>query len=234
MLDDWRFEGITNIAASELDELLPGAPTPSFPYLVRASGPEVYLIDAPPPLGGELVDYEGPVALSPGGAATITIRFKNRGSMTWEPGVVGLAPVEPRDHDSALCDALSWSSCKRAAWVEATTKPGEVGVFRFAIRAPATEGVVRECWALHARSPGGTEHWSGDLGQLGPDDKALCRDVIVSADAADAGVSDGSKANADNADEVVGSCACRMSHRAAGNGLALIAAGALLLLRRRR
>ncbi|MBI2395889.1 MAG: phosphodiester glycosidase family protein [Deltaproteobacteria bacterium] len=234
-LADWNLPvaEIEKVPASEIDRLLPGAPTPAFPYLVRGSGPEVYVLDAPPPLGAELVAYEAPAQIAPGARATVTVRLRNRGSMAWESGKVGIAPVEPRDHDSVLCDPETWSSCRRAASVEATTKPGDVGVFRFTIRAPAEPGSVRECWSLHAAAASGDLHWSGDPGQWGPKDAELCRDVGVSVDAPSDGGIYGSR-GADG--DLTGACACRTrSERGALGGFALAAAlgGVLVLLRRR-
>jgi hypothetical protein len=192
--------------------MLPGASTTNFPYLVRGSGPEVYIIDAPPPLGAELVGLEVPARVAPGELATITLRARNTGSMTWERDVVGVAPVEPRDHDSVLCNASSWTSCRRAASIAGTTKPGDVGIFTFAIRAPTEVGVVRECWNLHARA-GDKDHWFSDPGQFGPKDDAICREIVIGADppgdaGADALAMDGS--------DLTGGCGCR-TQRARGD-----------------
>lgn len=230
VLGEWQFEvaAIKKLPQAEIDKLLPGAPTPNFPYLVRGSGPEVYVIDAPPPLGAELVAYEGPTRVAPLALSTIAVRLRNTGSMTWEKGVVGIAPVQPRDHDSALCEPSSWSSCRRAATVAGTTKPGEVGVFTFAIRAPNDAGIVRECWNLHARAAG-TDHWFSDAGQFGPNDESLCRDVVVAV---------GEASDADNAPaadgDLTGSCGCRTQRTRGGFEVFALGAAVAVVIGRTR
>ncbi len=245
-LAEWKLPipDIQKVPASEVDRMVPGAPTPAFPYLVKGSGPEVYVIDAPPALGAELVAYEAPARVAPGELATITVRLKNRGSMTWQKGTVGIAPVEPRDHDSALCDPASWTSCKRAASVEAATAPGEVGTFRFTVRAPDEIGVVRECWSLHAVA-GDAVHWFGDPGQWGPKDDELCRDLGVGVDpppssdggapSTDAGVAGNDATPALDDGDLTGGCACRTTTTRSGVGApSLVAIFGFVLAGRRR
>jgi len=67
------------------------------------------------------------------------IELRNEGAQTWTPGATFLGTTEPRDGASPIA-ASDWVSDHRAATVDATTAPGEVGRFSFNVRAPETTG----------------------------------------------------------------------------------------------
>jgi MYXO-CTERM domain-containing protein len=78
------------------------------------------------------------LSLESGETAGITLVFKNTGTATWTPGRTRLGTVGPRDRDSALM-ADGWIASNRPAAVQAETKPGELGVFTFAVTAPPVD-----------------------------------------------------------------------------------------------
>jgi MYXO-CTERM domain-containing protein len=164
---------------------LTGVDLPARPFLALGSGPAVYLIDEAPPLWAQITRLDAPATIPAGATATLTVALHNRGSIAWNPDAVWLVPVAPRDHDSALCDAASWRSCRQAATVGAAVAPGGDVTLTVTLRAPATAGTIRECFALRD----GAVYFS-DPGEMGFADDALCRSVTVTAPVspADAGV----------------------------------------------
>lgn len=170
----WRFD-FAAVQKADLAPYLVGAPMLGRPWVVKGSGAAIYYLDSPPPLWGELVSDDLPASLVAGQTRKVTFKVKNRGSLAWKPGQIFLGTTGPRDHDSALCDAASWSNCHRAATVAAETAPGAVGSFTFTVKAPAAAGSVEECLGmLHEMKA-----WFSDPGQMGPADDALCRTVAV-------------------------------------------------------
>ena len=85
---------------------------------------------------GELVGVSqgGAITLSESDAVELWVDVRNVGSRAWSETTTRLAPL-PRDAGSPLQDE-SWISTSRIAGVEADTEPGEVGRFRFVVRAP--------------------------------------------------------------------------------------------------
>ncbi|MDB4927569.1 MAG: hypothetical protein JWM10_53 [Myxococcaceae bacterium] len=259
-MDAWRFpwdtirlDTVANVHAN-----LSGVDLPARPFLALGSGPAVYLIDEAPPLWAQITRVDAPATVAAGAAATLTVALHNRGSVAWNPNEVWLVPVAPRDHDSALCDASSWRSCRQAATVGAAVAPGGDVTLTVTLRAPATAGTFRECFALRD----GAVYFS-DPGEMGFADDALCRSFTVTAPvtAADAGVvrsdagvtdvghddagviavddvgepaTDGAVDEAPAADALTGSCGCRApgSRPVRARGFALL--GLALLARRRR
>lgn len=94
------------------------------------------------------------------------IEFTNQGAETWRPGQVFLGTTEPRDGASPL-QASDWVSSSRAATVESETAPGEVGVFRFSVRAPDAPGDYPQFFNLVREG----EAWFSDQG--GPVDDLI-------------------------------------------------------------
>jgi hypothetical protein len=88
--------------------------------------------------GAELIDRGRLLSLESGEIAGVTLVFKNTGTATWTPSRTRLGTVGPRDRDSALM-ADGWLAPNRPAAVQAETKPGELGVFTFAVTAPPVE-----------------------------------------------------------------------------------------------
>ena len=75
------------------------------------------------------------------------IDMKNLGSATWEPGKTFLGTTAPRDGVSPLAGP-DWVSGQRAATVNKTVKPGEVGRFEFTLLAPSKTGEYRQYFNL--------------------------------------------------------------------------------------
>ncbi len=67
------------------------------------------------------------------------IEMRNEGEQTWTPGSTFLGTTEPRDGASPIAGS-DWVNDHRAATVDASTAPGEVGRFSFSVRAPDTTG----------------------------------------------------------------------------------------------
>lgn len=211
VMDAWHFAAgaIRTVPASELAGDLEGADVLATPFLARGSGPAVYLIDAPPPLWAQLVSGALPAVLEIGRATAVTLRLRNRGSLTWNAGDVALAPT-PRDVASEVCDP-SWPSCERAVTVETSVAPGEEGDFTVRLRGPMEPGPVTVCFGLVV----GT-HWFSDPGQLGPADDAVCRTIDVVGPAtlpADSG-EPGAIVSADGV--LTGGCSCSAAGGASG------------------
>jgi hypothetical protein len=196
-MNAWRFDwgAIAELPEAEVAALLTGPNVLGEPFLVRGSGPAVYLVDAPPPLWAEYVDDTLPSALAAGDVVQVTLRMRNRGSIAWAPGQVKLAPVEPRDNDSPLCEPNSWLTCGRVTANSSIVEPGQNAKFDFAITAdPAAAGFsVNQCWGLLIEGV----HWFSDVGQGGPAEGSVCSTVeILAPTPPDAGVADAGDAGA--------------------------------------
>lgn len=172
-LSAWRLEfaSLRTVTAAEVAGALHGAPWRGQPYVARGSGPQLYLVDAPPPLWASILVEGLPSTLEVGASATVQVQLVNFGSLTWMDDVE-VAPT-PRDQVSAVCDP-SWPSCTRAARVRGSVPPGATATVPLEIRAPRSPGVVQVCFGLVH----GT-HWFSDPGQLGPSDMSTCQALTV-------------------------------------------------------
>jgi MYXO-CTERM domain-containing protein len=245
----WHFAAanIKKVTAADLAANVPGAELLLTPFLIRGSGPAVYLIDQPPPLWGENPTNDAPKSLVTGEGRTVSFQLTNRGSLTWKPDEVFLAPTGPRDRDSALCDPDTWKSCKRAVSVSASTAPGATGAFSVVLRAPLAAGSVSECFGLVYKDIA----WFSDPGQMGPKDDVICVSIQITSGplpGADAGLGgDGGRpvvgdtgpspdtgpivaADAGSGGEAKSGCGCAASGSSAAPMLML----ALLAIARRR
>ncbi|MFN7133154.1 MAG: M23 family metallopeptidase, partial [Myxococcales bacterium] len=110
---DWK--AIQKRPPAEVAGLLTGAPLFARPFVAQGSGPDVYVVDAAPPLWAQHVEGALPGALYHGERSELVLTFRNRGGHTWKPGETWLAPAAPRDHESLFCDPERWSDCTRAA-----------------------------------------------------------------------------------------------------------------------
>lgn len=245
----WRFawDAIRVDTAASVHANLTGAPLPVRPFLAQGSGPAVYLIDEPPPLWAQLVRSEVPARVTAGSTATMSVVLRNRGAATWSPGEVWLVPVGPRDHDSALCDAATWRTCRQAATVAAPVAPGAEVTVRVTVRAPTTTGTARECFALRDGAV-----YFGDPGEMGFGDDALCPSFavdapmtatdagtpveadagVVAVDAGEEGVDGGEVA--EDHDALTGSCGCRATGGRGASWWAVALVGGAMVGRRRR
>lgn len=88
---------------------------------------------------GALVAVDAPARMEPGDLAEVVIEIENTGGAPWRPDATFLGTTDPEDRDSRFYDRETWYAPNRPASVEAETAPGEIGVFRFQLRAPELE-----------------------------------------------------------------------------------------------
>jgi len=101
------------------------------------------------------------VAIQPGKSMTVSFDFRNAGSTTWTRSgsdPVGINTDSPMRRTSML--QYRWRASWRPARVsQAEVRPGEIGTFRFAIKAPNKPGIWIERFAVvrgtDTRIPGG-------------------------------------------------------------------------------
>ncbi len=114
-----------------------------FPRLTHA----YWSITTSAPYDGQVVSWSssaGPSAyptLGAGQSSTITIRYRNTGSATWQQGVVNLGTVDANYAFTFNTYALAsnWLSANRPATLtEASVAPGETGTFTFSVRNPGS------------------------------------------------------------------------------------------------
>jgi hypothetical protein len=157
-LGAWGFGRSEGTRAPDIEAALHGAPWPATRFVVKGSGPDVYLIGAAPPLWAEAIDDDFPDTLAAGKSRPVTFHFHNRGSVAWNAGV-------------SLCE-LGGGSCARFAEVPAGGKGGVT----FELRAPPRAGTTKVCFGLFS----GTHPFFA-LGQGGPSEDELCRTLQVTA-----------------------------------------------------
>jgi hypothetical protein len=143
----------------------PAAPPP-------AGGPPAGAPPAPqpaailPPADGyhaRWVDQSAYPVLAPGSTAEITMHFRNTGGAPWVRGVLGQqANLGINGDDRSLSSiGVGWPTPDRPAiQSEAVVAPGELGTFRFTLRAPSTPGT----YALHLRPVIDGLTWMEDQG----------------------------------------------------------------------
>jgi|SRR5579859_2065054 len=86
--------------------------------------------------------------LAPGASTTLSVKFQNTGTATWQKGVVGQQANLGLNGDTLTFANLGmndgWLSANRlATTAEATVAPGQTGTFTFNVRAPVTPGTYR-------------------------------------------------------------------------------------------
>lgn len=86
--------------------------------------------------------------LTPGSSTSLTVKFQNTGSATWQKGVTGSQANLGLNGDTLAFASLGmndgWLSGNRlATTVENTVAPGQTGTFTFNVRAPAIPGTYR-------------------------------------------------------------------------------------------
>jgi len=93
------------------------------------------------------VDQTALAAMQPAATQSVTLRFRNSGTKTWQRGVAGsqvtLGVNGDRTTYSALGMNVGWPSANRVAIQnEASVPPGGIASFTFAVKAPFSAGVV--------------------------------------------------------------------------------------------
>ena len=83
--------------------------------------------------------------LAPGASTTLTVKFQNTGTATWQKGVAGQQANLGLNGDSLVFANLGmnngWLSANRlATTVESSVAPGQIGTFTFSVRAPIAPG----------------------------------------------------------------------------------------------
>jgi len=86
--------------------------------------------------------------LVPGTSTSLTVKFQNTGTATWQTGVAGKQANLGLNGDTLAFASLGmndgWMSGNRlATTVESTVAPGQTGTFTFNVRAPTTPGTYR-------------------------------------------------------------------------------------------
>ncbi|GAC1459182.1 MAG: hypothetical protein NVSMB8_08550 [Candidatus Limnocylindrales bacterium] len=101
-----------------------------------------------PTFHSAFVDQSAYPTMAAGTSATVSVRFKNTGTATWQRGVTEKQANLGLNGDTTAFAALGmndgWLSANRlATTAEASIAPGEVGTFTFQVRAPVAPGVYR-------------------------------------------------------------------------------------------
>jgi hypothetical protein len=173
---------------------------------------------APSTLGASLVGDEHQVTLTSGDEMVVWLEYRNDGAASWDPATVRVGTTGPRDRASPFFKADNWIDPTRPTAVDASTTPGAVGRFSWAMVAPevATETVFTEQFALV----------TADATWFGPADDAVTWTITVRprGAGADAGPGPG-------ADEPAGCCE---GGGGGGGGAALLGLALAALLGRRR
>ncbi|TME86041.1 MAG: hypothetical protein E6I44_14400, partial [Chloroflexi bacterium] len=98
-------------------------------------------------LHSSVVDRPSLVTLTPGAAASVTVRFRNAGVMSWERGSASQVDLGVKNDSIEFAKAgmaVGWLTDNRiATTAEAIVPPGGVGTFTFSVRAPAALGIYR-------------------------------------------------------------------------------------------
>jgi uncharacterized protein YkwD len=86
--------------------------------------------------------------LVPGTSTSLTVRFQNTGTATWQKGVAGKQANLGLNGDTLAFASLGmndgWLSANRlGTTTETTVAPGQTGTFTFSVRAPTTPGTYR-------------------------------------------------------------------------------------------
>ena len=105
-------------------------------------------VPAAPTFHSAFVDQSAYPTMAAGTSTTVSVRFRNTGTATWQRGVAGAQANLGLNGDTTAFSALGmndgWISPNRlATTTEASVAPGAVGTFAFRVRAPVAPGVYR-------------------------------------------------------------------------------------------
>ena len=127
------------------------APTPAptaAPSPVPTPSPSPGASTAPTGFHSAWVDQSAFPALVPGTTGSVTLRFRNAGTTSWQVGAPGhQVNLGVADDSLAFADLgmpMGWLSGNRIATTqESLVAPGQIGTFRFALSAPVAQGNYR-------------------------------------------------------------------------------------------
>src|SRR3989339_1117870 len=101
------------------------------------------------------------VEMAPGQTVEFTVGFKNAGTALWGNGgsnFVSVYTYDPKYRTSSFGDS-SWYRSNQPVKLDSLVVPGQIGTFRFRLKAPASEGDHTESFHLAAEDltwiPGG-------------------------------------------------------------------------------
>ncbi len=110
----------------------------------------------------QYVDRSGDPTLAPGETAELAVRFRNAGSKSWQregEHPVRLGTAQPQDRASPFYTPAWLSPHRPAGLEEAEVLPGQVGTFRFTVRAPEQAGSYVEHFAPLVEGETWMEDW---------------------------------------------------------------------------
>ncbi len=109
----------------------------------------------------EMIRSDQVINLAPGQVVDFTIGFKNVGSSTWRPDgdrFVSIYTYDPKYRSSPFRD-VSWYKDVQPARIGTAVAPGQIGMFKFRLRAPNSAGTYAETFYMAAEDltwiPGG-------------------------------------------------------------------------------
>ncbi len=103
---------------------------------------------APPTYTADIVEQSPYVTTLRGGAASLSIKFKNTGNITWDKKIVHLGATIPDDRKSVL--ASSWLAPNRVEFAESPVAPGSVATFNLPLNTNVSEAIYKEYFELVA------------------------------------------------------------------------------------
>jgi uncharacterized membrane protein YgcG len=127
-----------------------------------------------PTYAATLVESEFPSAMVGGESATVTLTYRNDGTMPWD-GSTMLGTTEPRDRDSVFYTSGQWVEVHRPAAVSESVYPGSETTISFALTAPEVCESTTYLESFNLVQEGVV--WFSDEG--GPDDDALTMSIEV-------------------------------------------------------
>jgi len=109
----------------------------------------------------EMIRSAQVVEVAPGQTVEFTVGFKNTGTTLWGNGgsnFVSIYTYDPKYRTSSFRDA-SWYRTNQPTKLDSLVVPGQIGTFRFQLKAPTSEGDYNESFHLAAENlawiPGG-------------------------------------------------------------------------------
>jgi hypothetical protein len=143
----WGAEGISIWAGGGTFPSNPGTTPPQQPAPPPpAQQPPAQQIPSDTGFHSAWVDQSAYPTLAPGTVASVSLRFRNSGTQTWQRGVAGRqVNLGVAGDDTGYAPlGLGWLSPNRPATTqEAAVGPGQIGTFSFSVRAPSAQGSYR-------------------------------------------------------------------------------------------